>query len=219
MKKVLAMILAVVMLLSMAACGSGDVRGVQSNNQSSTEPTDKEFSVGAVSGLTYENEFIGIGCKLDGEWTFSSDEEIREMNNVTAEMAGEEYRDMIKDASVIYDMHATHSNGLDNIIVNLEKVNPLQLIGLDLADNYEALLPTMRDAFENIGYTDIEFNISTVTIDGKEFTALYVNAVIAGYEVYQANIAIKCNGYLASVSVTTYGQEALNQVLKSFYLV
>ena len=219
MKKVLATLLAMVMLLSMAACGSEDVRGVQSDNKNNTEPNEPEFSMGAVSGLTYENEFIGIGCKLNDQWSFSTDEEIREMNNATAEMAGEEFQDIIQNASVIYDMHAVHSNEMDNIIVSLEKVNPLQLVGLDLEDNFEALLPTMQEAFENIGYTDIKFDIGTVTIEGKEFTTLYVNAVIAGYEVYQATIAIKCSGYLASISVTTYGQEALNELLKSFYLV
>ena len=32
-----------------------------------------------AGGITYENKFIGIGCKLDSNWAFYTDEEIKEM--------------------------------------------------------------------------------------------------------------------------------------------
>lgn len=221
MKKFFAMLLALAMVLSLAACGNDtDIRGEQINNN--TQPpanAEADFSMGKVSGLTYENEFIGVGCKLDSAWIFRTDEEIREMNNLTMEMAGEDLQKALENANVIYDMHAVHSNGMDNIIVNLEKVNPLQLAGLDVDEVFESQMPLLKSSFENIGYTDIQFEIGETTIDGKAFSTLFVEAEIAGFHIYQATIALKCSGYLASISITTYNEQALNDLIDSFYLI
>ena len=38
-------------------------------------------------------------------------------------MAGDAYKEAIKNAQIIYDMFATSSNQLDSININLEKLN------------------------------------------------------------------------------------------------
>lgn len=220
MKRMIAILIALTMLLSLAACGGdANVRGEQINNDTQPKEKEAEFSMGKVSGLTYENAFIGIGCKLDSQWTFRTDEEIREMNNLVGELAGDEYREAIQNANVIYDMQAVHSNGTDNIIVNLEKANALQLAAVDLADVFEAQLPLMKSSFENMGYTNVTFEIGEVTIDGELFVALFVEADIGDYHMAQVNIAIKCSGYLASVGITTLDETEMNKLLDSFYLI
>lgn len=221
MKRFFALLLALTMLLMLPACGTDtNIRGEQKDN--STEAPDEkkaDFSMGKVSGLTYENEFIGIGCKLDSAWTFRTDEEIREMNNLAGELAGEEYQAAIKNATLVYDMNAVHINGMDNIIINLEKVNPLQLAAADLEDVFEQQLPLLKSSFENMGYTNMTFKIDEVTIDGKTFVALFTSGSIGDYQMYQASIAIKCNSYLASIAITTFSEEMMNTLLESFYLV
>ena len=217
------MFLVLTMLLSLAACGKEtDVRGEQINNNTSTQTPEKSkslFSMGKVSGLTYENKFIGIGCKLSSEWSFCSDDEIKEMNNLTAEMAGEEFEAIMQNASLVYDMYAVHSNGMDNIIVNLEKVGNAQLATLDLDQMFTQQMPVLKNSFENMGYTNLQFEIGEVTIGNKTFVTLFTEGDIAGYHMVQANIAIKCDGYLACIAVTCFGAETLQEILNSFYLL
>ncbi len=255
MKRFFAMILAAVMLLSLAACGMGgdDIRGTLmdfGNKENDTpketekkpvaeatlpaatlpaveeEPeetlpaeTEPEFDLGVVEGLVYENEFIGIGCKLDSNWRFYSDEEIRQMNNMTADVMGDDFREAMANADIVYDMAAIHSNGLDNINVNMQKANPMQIAMLDLTAHYESQFAMLEEAFENMGYTNVRLEVGEITIDGETFEVLFNRADIAGYTICQVCISIKCNGYLANVTVSTFDEASLDELLDCFYLI
>ena len=217
MKKYLTAMLALALVLTLAACGEQDIRGTKTDGNSNTE--EREFSVGKVDGLVYENAFIGIGCKLDSNWTFSSDEEIRQMNNIATDIMGEEYQETLENAEILYDMAAVHANGLDNINVNLQKVNPLQLAALDLNAHYETQFDMLRDAFENMGYTNIRLEVGQVTVGGETLPVLFNRADIGEYTICQVCIAIKCSGYLANVTVSTFDESTLEDLLNCFYLI
>ena len=134
-------------------------------------------------------------------------------------MAGEEYEKILQNASLVYDMYAVHNNGMDNIIVNLEKVNNSQLAILDLDQMFTQQMPVLKNSFENMGYTNLQFEIGEVTIGGKNFKTLFTDGEIAGYHIAQANIAIKCDGYLACIAVTCFDAATLQSILNSFYLL
>lgn len=231
MKKLLALLLVLVMVFSFAACGrdndspdEDDIRGEQIDNNESKDKTssassEAEFSLGATTGLTYESKFIGIGCKLDSDWSFYSDEQIKELNSVTTEVAGEEYAELMKNANLVYDMFAVQNDQLGNMNVVLEKMNKTTLATLDIAETFNKTMPTLKETFENVGYTNINFGIGTVTIDGKEFTCLNTSAEIAGTKMAQKAIGIKCNGYLATVTVTAVGETNINDIIDKLYLV
>lgn len=217
MKKLLALLMALVMVFTFAACGTnnGDIRGEQTGGESS----EAEFSLGSASGLTYESKFIGIGCKLDEGWTFYTDAQIKELNNVAEDMAGEEYSEAMKNATVVYDMYAVSGNQTDNISVNLEKANAVQLLTLDIAKNFEAVYPTLKTSLENIGCTDVNYTLGKVTIGGKEFDCMDVTSKINGIAMYQKLVAKKCNGYLANITITTVNEDATDDIIAKFYLV
>ncbi len=225
MKKILALILAVAMVFTFAACGGNeDVRGDQivngsEANDGASVSSDAEFSLGSTDGLTYENKFIGLGCKLDSDWTFYTDDQIKQLNNATADMAGEEFVEAVKNASIVYDMYAVSSNQMDNINVNLEKINSVQLAVLDIAQNFENIFPTLKQTFENMGYTNISYEVGTVKIGNKDFTSLSTTAQINGIKMYQTAIAVKCNGYLANITVTTFNENNVNNIFAKFYTV
>ena len=136
MKKWMTMILSFMMALLLVACSGAeeDVRGEQSESETIEE---KEFSMGETDGLVYENKFIGIGCTLEDDWYFYTDDEIMALNNYTAGVAGEEYVEIMEGSDLIYDMYAMNDNQYDNINVNLEKMNRSELDSLVIADAFE----------------------------------------------------------------------------------
>ena len=217
MKKFLICLLAFVMILAMVGCTAdpGNIRGEQIDN-----PTEeKELSPGEVSGKKYESTFIGIGFNLPETWEFYTDEEIQELNNYVGDKAGQEYLDLLKNATVVYDMMATSPSLTDNVIVNLEKVSNVLLNKLDLASNFETSFAAVKSSLENIGYRGITKEITTVTIDGETFTAMHLTASFSGKTMHQTSIAIKCNGYLASIAVTTFDEAGTAPLLENLYLV
>lgn len=112
MKKIISLLLALAMVLSLAACGSsaseppkGDIKPLEDTEQESntpqqteeeTRPTEEEtqpaqeednsFSLGAMQGGIYENTYAGFGCKLNENWIYKTAEELQDVTGLTEEM-------------------------------------------------------------------------------------------------------------------------------------
>ena len=204
MKRCLIIILSAIMLISLPACSSAP------------EP---EFTLGAVNGSVYENPFIGIGCDLGEEWTYYSDEQIREQNNAAANLAGDEYKQMMLNATIVYDMFAVHTNQINTIVVNLERLSSIQLAALDYESYFEDAVPAIKGSLGNMGFVNITHSIGSVRIGSTDLPCLDVVSEIGEFKMYQTIVAIKCNGYLACVTFSGDSSDAIASALECFYLI
>ena len=64
MKRAAGLLLALVLVLSMAACGKKDGDGGDSQSG---------FQRGTIENGIYTNTFVGIGCQLSDDWTYYTD--------------------------------------------------------------------------------------------------------------------------------------------------
>lgn len=213
-RKLILLFLALALSLSLCACGA--VGNILDNNSPDEQ---KEFSMGKVDGSKYENSFTGIGCSLDSDWTFYTEEQIMQLNNIASDYYSEDAKSIIENANVVYDMFAADSNMTDNVSVNLEKVNSVQLAVLDISDTFENQMTMMKDTYNNMGYTDFSYDMTTVNIGGEEFSAVKISIGAEGVELHQLLFAKKCNGYLANFAITAASEGALYEILDCFYLV
>ena len=212
MKKFLICLLAFVMILAMVGCSKDD-------NKGGATPKDEECALGEVAGNKYESEFIGLGFTLPEGWNFYTDEEIAEMNNYVGDIAGQDYRDLLKNATVIYDMAAASPSQTDNVMVTLEKKPNSMLKNLNLAQTLEASFSLVKSSLENMGYRNIAHEVTTLTIDGETFTAMHITGTLSGMTMRQTSIVIKCNGYLASLAVTTFDAAGTAPLLDNIYIL
>ena len=181
--------------------------------------TEAQFSLGAVQGLNYENKFIGIGCNLPSDWTFYTDEQIRELNNIATDYIGEDFKEAIANAAIVYDMYAHSNDQLKNVNINLEKIDPVTLAMVDLADINKQNESLFKQTFENMGYTNITLEHSSVMIEDETFNCMKTTAEINGIAMYQYLISTKCNGYIANIGITCFGTNQLDDILSYFYLI
>ena len=245
MKKYLSVLLALAMILSLAACsGTQDVHGIKAEltpppaitaapaetkapaetaapeateAPAAAEEPEADLSLGSVEGLTYENAFIGIGCKLGSGWRFYSEEEITQLNGLTQEYFSDDYLEKVKNADMFYDMYAAGENGVDSINVILQKLSPLQVIALDTAQSLEESVPEIEKALGNMGYTDIKHEMGKATLGNGTYDVLYVSSVINGVNAYQASVLIKCSGYVANITFSTFFENGIEDLMKTFY--
>ncbi|MBQ2896955.1 MAG: hypothetical protein IJE46_01345 [Clostridia bacterium] len=227
MKKTIGFLLLFTLIFTVCGCQNNDidVRGkyendttrVSSDISSDTNLSTEEFSLGNITGNVYKNDFIGISYKLDENWTFYNDEQIKELNNITVDMAGDEVEELVKNATIVYDMCATDGDQLNNIIINLEKVSNRKLFSLNIEENLKTLVPILMDGSKNMGYENIDYEIIDVEVDGKMLDALHTTAEINGVNMYQTMFQKKCNGYLASITITTYFYDAISDLIDNFY--
>ena len=80
MKRAAGLLLALVLVLSMAACGKKDGDGGDSQSG---------FQRGTIENGIYTNTFVGIGCQLSDDWTYFTDEQLAELSGVVAESSEE----------------------------------------------------------------------------------------------------------------------------------
>ena len=197
--------------------GNDDVRGdIISGDNNASQETEPEFSMGKAANGVYKNDFLGLSCTLPAGWEFYSDEQIKEMNNITADFYTEEFSQQIQNATIIYDMLAVNTENNSSINLNLEKLNPLQMIGLDIKQVLESQFDTIKTTYENMGYTGVDVQYKKVSVDGKELDGLVTTANIQGVNLYCVLFSFPKGSYLANVSITTIQTDTTQQILDCF---
>ena len=221
------------MMLSFAACGlpvniRGDVTPNPATNapteataeattEATTEPvvTEPQFDIGSTAGGTYKNAFIGIQCTLDENWTFKTDEEIQAHNEATLGLMGDAYKEALANATVVYDMMATHVNGMDTINVVMEKLSAAALLITE-----EQYLNLSKDGavggLQSMGFTIDSAEVVKLQFAGAEHYALNITGSYAGVPIYETLVAMKCNGYIVGITVATWLENTCADVLNQF---
>ena len=234
MKKFLALLLVVSMVLGLAACGDGTQNNTETTEEmteflveeieeslgeeifgGATEEIPQAFFTGSSTGNTYWNEFIGIRCDLDLNWAFVTDNELHIQNQTNLDVTGNDYLDNLPDSAEIYDMLAYHSNEADGVGVTLVKLSAADLLTTE--EQYLAAIkdPTVEAMAEN-GITIDSAQIIKIQFAGEEHTALTMEGGYIGYDVYEYLVAIKCDGFMACVTVCTWDENTCMDVLNQF---
>lgn len=214
MKRILAILLVLCLTFGLIGCAKESIRGDITDNAGE----EIEFSMGKAEGKNYENKFLGLGCNVPDDWTFSTDAEINELNNLSADAMGDEISEQIKNAEIIYDMNVTSSNGSDNININFENIG---ILGgaVDAKTRLENTLPTIKEGLANMGCENIVTELTTVKIGGKEFTALNVTSEISGIKLYQRIVCDIKGKYMANITLTALTEDALEEMQSYFYVI
>lgn len=224
MKKFLLILLAVAMMLTFVACGEGsDADKTDPTNDPATtnapEDTDKELELGVVTGLKWENAFIGLGCTIPEGWAFATQEELSVLNNVAGDYIADDYKDLVEKADLFYDMFANTDTSTSSISVILEKASQVTINAVDLNTSYEQSAQIIKESFEQMGPTTYEYEIIDLTISGNKYLAMKSAATVSDSTFYQCTIVVKCTGYLASITLTGSTQEILDSLIASLYEV
>ena len=219
MKKVFCIILSMLMLLSLFGCTGNtdpeDIRGEVSGTTEGTQEEKPEFSLGDTTGSTYTNDFLGISCTLPEGWVFYTDEQIKEQNNITENYLDEEVIEQLKKAPLIYDMIAKNMTDGSNINVTMTKLNAAQIGNLNIKDVLEAEIDTIKSTYANIGYSDVQVEYQKLTVDGKEFDSLKIQAKFQSLNFSSILFAFLKGDYLANVTVCSLSADTVNSVIGS----
>ena len=223
MKKFLSMLLILAMIFTLTSCFGDtdeDIRGDIVNSGTEADETknvaedaEPEFSLGTSSGGAYHSDFVGLTITVPSEWMFYSDEEILALNNITEGYYDESTLEIIKNASLVYDMFAQNPLDGSSITVVLEKLNVLQIAALDYKAIIENQYAAMRTTYENMGLTNIELSYDKVVVDGEEIDAMVISADIYGLEYNAYSLMFRRGSYLVSIAVGAFGSDSADNIL------
>ena len=217
MKKITAMLLVLVMVLSLCACGEKDVAGTVSPQE---EQPDVEFQLGVTTGGKYESKFLGIGCSLDDSWSFASQEELAQMIGATAEMFdNEEYAEQMENTDMFYDMAAATDDGLVNINIIIQNMGLLYGMALSEEKYIELAQEDLEEQLSSAGFTLEGSEAGTVIFAGQERSGLHLSSTYQGISYYCQQVYIKQGNYMSIVTLASFYEDITGSMLDYFYAV
>lgn len=217
MKKLTAMLLVLVMMLSLCACGEKNVSGTVSPQE---EQTEVDFQLGVTTGGKYESTFLGIGCSLDDSWSFASQEELAQMIGATAEMFdNEEYAEQMKNTDMFYDMAAAADDGLVNINIIIQNMGLLYGMALSEEKYIEISQEGLEEQLSSAGFTLEGAEAGTVTFAGQERSGLHITCTYQGIAYYCQQVYIKQGNYMSVITLASFFEDDTDSMLDYFYAV
>lgn len=226
MKKLFSVLLILTLIFCITSCGEpkSDVKGSLKTEESDTDnksnKNDKEnevdLSLGLAEGNVYESEFLKIGFNLIEGWAFYTEEQIREINNISMDMIDEEVAENIKNADLVYDMYALDAFG-NSVNINLEKLNTVGTAIISEKDYVNASIDSLKQALTSAGFTTVTAEATTVTLADEEHPAVYVVCSNEQVTIYEKIVCKKVGKYMANITVATVYEDNTNTVIDQFY--
>lgn len=204
MKRAFSCILALVMVFTLAAI-------------SPAARAEDSFGTGTIQDNVYWNETMKIGCALDENWYFYSEEEILEVNGMTAEALDGEIAEIIESGGTLTDMFAQSMETGANVNVVFERVSLANSLFYNEKSYIEASFATVEDAFAQLGIENVEFTIQEMEFMGETHCSVLITGMYSGVPIYEQVVVVKDGRNFIVVTVFTVLEEELEEVLSCFF--
>ncbi len=242
-KRVPAAALALVMILALlSGCAGGEPKDTVEPTPSAqpsvdevlpspeaSEPADGDgeelFQAGTAEDGVYTNEMLGLGCTLDSDWTFATQEEIAATFGMAKELIEQAETGVeLDDAQTFTDMYVYADAGARNINVQVQTLGALEG-GIMGKISEETLLDSVLPVLENTlssAYADF----GTVTCEkadvrflDEDHKAVSMVTEAEDMTMYQKQVYLPQGRYVAIVTCTSVGEDTTDEMLELFYKI
>ena len=232
MKKLFAMLMALTILMTMAACGQqttdeagGTVDPGAVEDQGTSGQVDMPADdagtpeLGSVNGGTYTNEFAGIGCRLDEGWVFYTAEQMAELNGALADGTDNaDVKAVLADDPSIFDMYAVSTDGLMVMNVVIQNLGLVSGAVVSPQEYAEIASAEVADTLTSYGYENVTAQTTAADFAGTESCpAVAVTAERDGTALYEQMIYLKTGNYVYCVTLCSFKEDVTAEMAKLFY--
>ena len=235
MKKLIALLLALVMVLSFAACSKGEPAPDNSGNKSSqneesssegeSESKSNEEKLdhirGSVDGLTYTNTAAEITFAAPEGWVFFNDDEIAALYNLTSEeLLSEETAEILENTDMVYDMYCQNASTGASVNINFENLGLIYGTVLSEESYLELSKANLESTFSGGGMELVSCETVTASIDGKEVPCLdlVINMTDYGSELYEKIFVKKAGSFMGCITIGALSSDEIDQIIAGLSL-
>lgn len=204
MKRAVPFILALVMVFTLAAI-------------SPAARAEDNFGTGTIQDNVYWNETMKIGCALDENWYFYSEEEILQANGMTAEMLEGKIAEMIENGGAITDMFAQNLETGATLNVVFERVSLANSLLYNEKNYIEASISTVEDVFAQLGVEDVAYTIQEMEFLGENHCGLLITGLYSDVPVYEQIAVVKDGRNFIVVTIFSVMEGEAEEVLSGFF--
>ena len=203
-KRVSYLTLALALVLSLTACSIGS----------------KKFERGVVEGQTYTSQFLGLTCTAPAEYTYLNDQEIAQLNDLTAGVVDSEelvkqMRESLENGNQVQDMYLMTADGLQTVNVMLVKVSA-KGAAVDMAAFADMGKDQVVSAYQSMGMTDVEASRETVTFMGQQYEGICTSATYTDVPVTTVQVCMQVGDYVCVITFTSYVEDHTPEMMDFF---
>ena len=203
-KRVSCLALALALVLSLTACSIGS----------------KKFERGVVEGQTYTSQFLGLTCTAPAEYTYLNDQEIAQLNDLTADVVDSEelvkqMRESLENGNQVQDMYLMTADGLQTVNVMLVKVSA-KGAAVDMAAFADMGKDQVVSAYQSMGMTDVEASRETVTFMGQQYEGICTSATYTDVPVTTVQVCMQVGDYVCVITFTSYVEDHTPEMMDFF---
>ena len=204
MKRVSYLTLALALVLSLTACSIGS----------------KKFERGVVEGQTYTSQFLGLTCTAPAEYTYLNDQEIAQLNDLTADVVDSEelvkqMRESLENGNQVQDMYLMTADGVQTVNVMLGKVSA-KGAAVDMAAFADMGKDQVVSAYQSMGMTDVEASRETVTFMGQQYEGICTSATYTDVPVTTVQVCMQVGDYVCVITFTSYVEDHTPEMMDFF---
>ncbi len=203
MKKTLALLLALVMVLSFAACSSNDEEKL-------------DHIRGTVDGSVYTNDVAGISFTAPDGWAYLSDDELAALYNLSAsELLPEETAEALEETDMVYDMYCQNPNTGASININFENIGLVYGKLLDEQSYMEISQTNLEESLSGSGMEVTSCELITANVNGKDVPCIDIVINMTGYgiDLYEKIFVKKVGDFMGCITIGALTEEELDQII------
>ena len=208
MRKILAVLLSFILAVSAAAC-CGE-----------SAAADGTFTLGNIEGFVYTNEYLGLGCELDG-WHFDSAGEIAQMNAQQLGMLPENLEEFVREKQSFILMFAESENKMQNanISVTYSPGAEADVQRTGMKTIVTSLYPQFTSMQTSLGRKNARVSVASDRISNEDVYGFDVIYEDAGTDIYQRGIMLGIKDYVITITATGGSTTEVESIIHRFFFI
>ena len=233
MKKLFAILMALSLLLSLAACGKtepteapteapSEAPATEAPTDASTDaPTEAvaELSpiVGVYNGNSYSNTVLGISCDLSEEWTLLDLQDLIDAYGYTTdEFTDENIKSAVESAGSLTTYYAARNDGLQTLTITVASSAAYGYLEGKESSVVEMMIPQMETQLPASGIEVQSIDSGVIDFAGHERSCISVVGSANETDLYEKQVITFSDGYLFVITAVSFLEDSCDELLSNF---
>lgn len=178
------------------------------------EPPDESLLPGTRDVNTYTNEYFGIGCRLDGSWTFYTQAQIDELTQMAAQsLAGDEASLELSQLGEDGFYCLVAESGSRNVNMTVQKLPE----GADAASAAQEAASGLVDVLLSMGLNNLSVVSDETIFAGRKVPRLTATGAVGEVSFSAKIVVYEAYGRIAVVTASGQTAEEAQEILDAWY--
>ena len=203
---------------------AGDTEEAQEAEEETVPGVPPSDILGKTNANSYSNAYFGIKyTKPNDDWYLATQKELGEIMGMTSStIKDENILSLLESSGFVMDFYAINANvpddnsSFDSVNITIEDIGKMYGVLMSDKDLADSNVEVSKKALEAQGWKNVNMEVGEIVFAGVPRVCITSSAENGKLKMFQRQIYLKKESYLACVTVGTFGSDKTDSVLKAF---